>query len=307
LTNPEIILFALALAGCVLATAGYLLSLLVKKIVLAKGSTWILAAGFFFLTLNLLLAAVHSSGWTSFDPKASPYQGTTSAIGTGGTYSSTADLGTAGMKYTSRFEDFDNDFRSDWQTRYRSSGYGYERYQPAYRYGWESRSRYQGRNWSDVEADLRSDWQGNHPNDAWEDFKDSIRTGWERFKEGVSGAASDVRQGAREMGQDVERTYDRTTSDMSRTFDRYDPDFRSNWEQSYRSRGYGYERYQPAYRYGYMLAVERPYRGSAWDEIELDARRDWEMQHPGDRWEDFKDAVRHAWQRVRADVRDAVD
>jgi len=66
LTNLEIILFTLALTGCGLATAGYLLSLLVKKIVLAKVSTWILAAGFSFLTLNLLLAAVHASGWTSF-------------------------------------------------------------------------------------------------------------------------------------------------------------------------------------------------------------------------------------------------
>jgi ABC-type transport system involved in cytochrome c biogenesis permease subunit len=66
LTSLEITLFALALTGCTLATVGYLLSLLVKKIVLAKASTWILAAGFIFLTLNLLLAAVHSSGWDNF-------------------------------------------------------------------------------------------------------------------------------------------------------------------------------------------------------------------------------------------------
>ena len=66
MTSLEITLFALALTGCTLATVGYLLSLLVKKIVLAKASTWILAAGFIFLTLNLLLAAVHSSGWDNF-------------------------------------------------------------------------------------------------------------------------------------------------------------------------------------------------------------------------------------------------
>jgi len=59
-------LFVLALASLTLATAGYLLSLLVKKIVLAKASIWMLGAGFVFLTMNLLLGAVHSSGWVSF-------------------------------------------------------------------------------------------------------------------------------------------------------------------------------------------------------------------------------------------------
>lgn len=66
MTSLEMIIFVLALACCALATAGYLLSLLVKRVVLAKVSTWILAAGFLFLTLNLLGAAFHSSGWVNF-------------------------------------------------------------------------------------------------------------------------------------------------------------------------------------------------------------------------------------------------
>jgi ABC-type transport system involved in cytochrome c biogenesis permease subunit len=66
LTSLEMALFALALGCCALATAGYLLSLLVKKIALAKTSTWILAAGFLFLTVSLLLTAFHSSGWDTF-------------------------------------------------------------------------------------------------------------------------------------------------------------------------------------------------------------------------------------------------
>ncbi len=66
MTSLEMILFVLALTCCALATAGYLLSLLVKKTALAKASIGILAAGFLFLTLNLLWAAVHSSGWVSF-------------------------------------------------------------------------------------------------------------------------------------------------------------------------------------------------------------------------------------------------
>ena len=66
LTSLETTLFALALTCCALATVGYLLSLLIQKIILAKASTWILAAGFLFLTLTLLRAAVHSSGWVNF-------------------------------------------------------------------------------------------------------------------------------------------------------------------------------------------------------------------------------------------------
>ena len=61
-----ITMFVLALVCCAFATVGYLLSLLVKKIRLAKVSTWILAIGFLFLTMNLLGAAIHSSGWDNF-------------------------------------------------------------------------------------------------------------------------------------------------------------------------------------------------------------------------------------------------
>ena len=59
-------MFVLALVCCAFATAGYLLSLLVKKIRLAKVSTWILAIGFLFLTLNLLGAAIQTGGWDNF-------------------------------------------------------------------------------------------------------------------------------------------------------------------------------------------------------------------------------------------------
>jgi len=66
LISPEKIMFTLALGCCGLATAGYLLSLLVKKVALAKASTWILATGFLFLTVNLIGAAVNSGGWANF-------------------------------------------------------------------------------------------------------------------------------------------------------------------------------------------------------------------------------------------------
>lgn len=50
---------------------------------------------------------------------------------------------------------------------------------------------------------------------------------------------------------------------MSRTFDTYDRDFRNGWETTYRITGYGYERFRPAYQYGYHLATEQRFRGRA--------------------------------------------
>jgi hypothetical protein len=250
-----------------------------------------------------------SSGWTGYNPEV----GATSAY-------NASSVGTSGMgysgaaSYSRRFEDYDTDFRSNWQTRYGSMGRSYDRYRPAYQYGWQLGDRYQGRNWNDFESEARADWQRSHPNDTWEDFKDSVRYGWERFKEGAKDVGRDMERGfdragdsLRDTGRDMERGFDRTASSMSRSFDTYDRDFRNNFETSYRSRGYDYERYRPAYQYGYTLANERRYRGRNWNDFEMDARREWETSHPGQAWDDFKDAVRHAWQRVKADVRDAVD
>ncbi len=66
MTDPQAILFGLALVCCALATVGYLLSLLVKRVFLAKISTWILAAGFGFLTLDLLWVFIYAEGWGHF-------------------------------------------------------------------------------------------------------------------------------------------------------------------------------------------------------------------------------------------------
>jgi hypothetical protein len=241
------------------------------------------------------------------------------------------NMGTTGVTFRggSRFEDHDPDFRSDWGTNYRATGFDYERYQPAYQYGWQLGSRYPDRDWNDFESEARADWERNQPNDAWQDFKAAVRTGWERFKQSAQNVTGGDRAGSQDYGRTVERSGDDVLQGgrefgnemrgerreighdlgqgVTRGFEHYDHDFRSNWEQSFRSTGYGYERYQPAYQYGYTVGSERRYRGRRWEEVEADVRRDWEQRHPNDAWDDFKDAVRHAWQRVRTDVRDVID
>jgi ABC-type transport system involved in cytochrome c biogenesis permease subunit len=58
----ELISFKIAFVLCAVSTFGYLSSLLIKKVKLAKISTWILSAAFVFLTVNLLFAVIISSG-----------------------------------------------------------------------------------------------------------------------------------------------------------------------------------------------------------------------------------------------------
>src|SRR3954470_14923717 len=41
---------------------------------------------------------------------------------------------------------------------YYEKGYTFQDYYPAYRTGWEGRSRYQGRKWEDVQPDLEADY-----------------------------------------------------------------------------------------------------------------------------------------------------
>lgn len=82
------------------------------------------------------------------------------------------------------------------------------------------------------------------------------------------------------------------------TFDRYDTSFRSYFASTPYASTYTYEEFLPAYRYGYDISREDRYRGHNWSDIEADARRNWEMEHP-DTWERFKDSIRHAWEEFK--------
>jgi len=90
----------------------------------------------------------------------------------------------------------------------------------------------------------------------------------------------------------------------ARDFSAYEADFRSNYTTALAKKGLPYEKYEPAYRYGYTLANDQRYAGKDWAAVEAEAQRDWTGRHQG-AWEDFKDAVRYAWDRVRGRTRRA--
>lgn len=89
-----------------------------------------------------------------------------------------------------------------------------------------------------------------------------------------------------------------STSTAYNDYTTYDTDFRRHYNTNFANSGYTYDQYSPAYRYGYDLAYDDMYRGYTWEELEPEAERYWMEEHEGT-WENFKDAVRHAWERTK--------
>jgi hypothetical protein len=75
-----------------------------------------------------------------------------------------------------------------WRKSYASRPYvgqnrDFEYWKPAYRYGYDSASRYQGRQWDEVEGDLRTGWNSyeHRGSSTWEQIKDAVRDAWDRL------------------------------------------------------------------------------------------------------------------------------
>jgi uncharacterized protein (TIGR02271 family) len=89
---------------------------------------------------------------------------------------------TGGASGGANLNRFDDDFQRHYDRHYTGSGMNYERFRPAYQYGYTHGKRYQGRNWSDIEAEARRDWEREHSDSPWERFKDAVREGFERAR-----------------------------------------------------------------------------------------------------------------------------
>lgn len=77
-----------------------------------------------------------------------------------------------------------------------------------------------------------------------------------------------------------------------------DTAYRTHFDTHYATGGGRYEDYAPAYQYGHSLGGDARYQGRAWDDLETEARSDWESRNPGSTWERFKAAVRHGWESI---------
>ena len=166
-----------------------------------------------------------------------------------------------------------------WQHNYTTRPYytkdhTWDDYQPAYKYGWESRAKYRDRKWDDkLETDLRT---------GWETTKGKSRLGWENAKNAV-----------RDAWDRTDKTY--RTYESS---DRY-------WQGEHKNRpyfdkAYEFDRdYRPAYRYG--TYSRQRYSDRTWDDsLDRDLSRDWDRFKGSSRltWDRAKDATRDAWHSV---------
>ncbi len=84
------------------------------------------------------------------------------------------------MSTGASYADYENRFRTHFNTNYGSSGYTYDQYSPAYRYGYTlaTNDRFNTySDWTQVEPEARRYWEERNPN-TWERFKDTIRDAW---------------------------------------------------------------------------------------------------------------------------------
>jgi hypothetical protein len=81
-------------------------------------------------------------------------------------------------------------WRDNYATRpYYDSSVTYDEFAPAYRYGWESRTRYPDRRFDDVESDLESGWTKAKAKSklGWEKAKLAARDAWDRVERAIPG------------------------------------------------------------------------------------------------------------------------
>ena len=79
----------------------------------------------------------------------------------------------------------------------------------------------------------------------------------------------------------------------------HDADYRTHWQKAFHMEG-RYEEFEPAYRYGAELRNNDAFKGyHHWNEVEPEARRDWESDQSRSPWEKAKEAVRHGWERIK--------
>ncbi len=89
---------------------------------------------------------------------------------------------------TMNWDSEDNYWRSNYRSRpYYNNNIDYTNVQPAYRYGFESYTRFSGRPYNEVESDLKSGWDKARGNTGmyWSDVSGAVKDSYERLSTGI--------------------------------------------------------------------------------------------------------------------------
>jgi hypothetical protein len=102
-----------------------------------------------------------------------------------------------GIDWKAAWETEDNYWEENFSSRPYALGPDYyDKFRPAYRYGFESARDSLGRSWDDAEPDLRSGWERYQEESgtpsAWDEIKAAVRDAWDRVAGGRT-ADSEVR------------------------------------------------------------------------------------------------------------------
>jgi uncharacterized membrane protein len=119
--------------------------------------------------------AYRQAGWTGYDSTAEPYTAEQIA-NEQQTYQS------ANRANYSSFETYESDFHTHYDTNFANSGYTFDQYMPAYRYGYTlgANKTYRDYDWVQLEPIARRQWEDRYSG-TWEDFKEAIREGWRKL------------------------------------------------------------------------------------------------------------------------------
>jgi hypothetical protein len=135
--------------------------------------------------INQRASQWREAGWTKFDVNAEPYRQTEADLPR-----ESVSTGTRSERFTTMsgtdFDVYSDRFRNDFATNYSSTGYTYEQYQPAYRYGYDLArdERYREYDWTRLEPEARRYWDERNPG-TWDRFKNAVRHAWEEIKDTV--------------------------------------------------------------------------------------------------------------------------
>ena len=134
--------------------------------------------------INERVSSWRERGWTGFDPDADLYDIDEIERERQFYGSSRGMEREMGTDYGDDFTGYHDTFYLHYETSLANTGYPYDYYEPAYRFGhtMAGESRYSDRAWNEVEPEFRREWERDRPG-TWEEFKSSVQHAWEEVKD----------------------------------------------------------------------------------------------------------------------------
>jgi len=133
---------------------------------------------------------VDSSGWTEVEPPAGEVEADPSADPNYGSRGwPEVELSTEDDDdnyFDDEYNFYETGYRQHYDIYFATSGYTYEQYTPAYRYGYDLavHPSYSNYSWAEVEPAAQRSWEEANQG-TWNQFKDAVHHAWERVKEAV--------------------------------------------------------------------------------------------------------------------------